>query len=412
MNLFFLCVFVTLVPASMLAIITCLAVGLSLGPSRIAVRLPIFLMGSAIFASLICLFESNSASWPLAIATVVLGFLAVGMRDRFIAVVAVVCGLPLILFTAMQIVSGDFQTRSFTATMLASDILAVMFATLRIAGYRLTRLADQVPATDLHLATGTHLHQWIDELDRSGALPGNHAETMSRLNHRGLTSHWQKIIAKAYERSRGRISIERTLDGRQLFVDPDGLASFFRRSFDQLRHRFTVWQMMVWSLCAAIVFGIGRQLPPLDVPTEAVAIAVPTAVVITVIAVACMHGILSPRLGRATAKHHLLVVAVSILVFPKIVGLFPGDPRFFALMAWLITSMSLWFALACVIAREQGLSLVRTSPERSMAPRTTGTENDGKNRGKMNFRHLPKAPASHIITTVTAKEIEAETPTP
>ncbi|TWU48477.1 hypothetical protein [Rubripirellula reticaptiva] len=412
MNLFFVCVFVTLVPASMMTMITCLAVGLSLGPSRISVRLPIFLIGSAIFAGVICLFESNSECWPLGIATVVLGLLALGMRDRFIAMIAIGCGLPLVLFTAMQVISGGFQTRSFTATMLASGFLALMFSTLRFAGYRLTRLANPVSATDLHLATGTPLHQWIAELDRSDALPGNYAETMSRLSDRGLTNHWQKIITKSYERSRGRMPIERSSDGRPVFVAPDRLASFFGWSFGQLRHRFSVWQMMVWSFCAATVFGLGRQLPPLNLPSEAVAIAVPMAAAITIIALACMHGILSPRLGRASAKHHILIVAVTILVFPKVVGLAPGDPRFFILMAWLITSMTLWFALACMAAREQGLSLVRMEAQQSTAPRTAGTRNDGKNGEMTNFRDLPKAPVSHIIITVPAKEIEAETPTP
>ncbi len=219
--------FIATIPAIFLAIATILAVGLSLGPSRIIIRLPMFLLGSVGLASLVCLLESNSNCWPFALITVVLGLLGFAMRDRLISIFACCSGIPLILLALMLIGSGEFPTRSFTASILATGLLAGFFSVLRFAGYRLTSLVSEVSADDLRLATGLPIDRWVDQLDEtkiSDASFGNYAQTMGRLQTRGLTTHWQKIVAKAYERASGRMPVERTSDGGSVLWPPAGLA--------------------------------------------------------------------------------------------------------------------------------------------------------------------------------------------
>ncbi len=359
MNIALLAIFVAVVPASLLAMVMCLAVGVALGPSKIIVRLPIFLAGVVLFATLVSLGESQAGIWPVAFFSVIVTAIAVALRDRVLVMAAIGMIAPL-TFGAISFLSADsFSSGSFTATAIAIGLLAVLVSSFRVLGFRVTEITRDTSATDLRLATGRDIREWIGLLDDSGASHGNHAQTMRAMEERGLTPYWQKVIARAYERSLGRLPIERTADGRSLFA-VSGPATEGRRGFlAQIRHRFTLRQLLIWSFCAAVVFGFARTLPPLRIPDDAIQMAMPTSIAITIVSLLALHGILSLRVTRQQSQLHILAIAVTALVFPKILGIFPGDPVFFWMMVWLVTSLALWFSAACLVARERGFALVR-----------------------------------------------------
>ncbi len=124
-------------------------------------------------------------------------------------------------------------------------------------------------------------------------------------------------------------------------------------------------QILIWSLCFAIVFGLARYAPPLNLNAEAIAVAIPTSLALAIISVAIMRAVLSFGKMRHARTRCLLIIAITAVAYPKVMGLYPGDPTVHAMLSWLIASTAFWIVFTCKMAREHGLALVRLSNQPS-----------------------------------------------
>jgi hypothetical protein len=336
------------------------SIWLALGQTSIVFRVPVFLLGTTPLGLVVCLTGPSASQSELFIPFVLLAMavmIAAVFEAKFLGISGI-CFLCALLGAAYLLWRGVVHSEWLTTTTIALCFLAGLISLIRLLGFRLICFTTDTVSQEIEATSGHDIDQWISILDKQGAATWNYAEIIIFLRDYGFDYRWQKAIAVAYEKTLGRRSVDRTFDGKSQQIQ-DVLGWSPPDWFGQLgKQRFSIVQILLWSVAAASFFGFIRLVGRFGLTTDDVAIGAPVLIAMALISIAALQGCLGVRDRRPRALP-ILLVATLCFAFPFAVGLFPGVTAIYVLMVSGMLGYSAWLTLALLLVRQRGYRLVR-----------------------------------------------------
>jgi hypothetical protein len=284
--------------------------------------------------------------------------LSAAVLERKYLVISGICFLFGLGYAAEILARGSLHGERFTTTAIALCCLAGSISLIRLFGFRLICFTTDAISQEIDAASGRDIDEWIVLLDKEGAATWNYAEIIIFLRSYGFDYRWQKAIAIAYEKSQGRRSVDRTFDGKYQQIQsaigwtlPDWFGQFGQQ-------RFSIVQILLWSVAAASFFGFFRLIGRFELSTEDVVIGTPVITGMACITFAALQGCLGVR----DRSPHVLVIflfAIPSIAIPFTFGFFPGVTPMYVVMASGILGYSVWLTGALLLIRQRGYRLVR-----------------------------------------------------
>ena len=352
----------SVVPGFFLALCGLLSIWLVFGRTHLAIRVPVFLLATLPLGVTLSLIEARSGGVASFIGFTAFAVLSAVIVERYLIVTLVtsaLCFLMGVPATLEQYSRGNLDPSWLATTALALCCLAGFIWILRLFGFRLVCFATDEISQDIYLATGRDVNEWITILDEHGAASWTYADIVIFLREFGFTYHWQKAITIVYEKSLGRRTVDRASDGKAhpiAFDTPWDPTQWIRRLTE---HRFTIEQMLLWSVAAACFFGFFRVFSRFEVTSDHIFVGVPVVLAMSVVSVLLLHECLAVRNRLPKLVTVLLAVVGMCAILPTWVALFPGILEVYLLMLSSMLGFAAWLAVGLLLVRQKGYRLVR-----------------------------------------------------
>jgi hypothetical protein len=359
--------FVVLICGGFLTICGLLAIWVAFGSTPVSIRLPIFLVGTLPLGMVFWISQFDAIVYLICL---VISFIAAVAFERVwsrSALFVLLIAIP----SAATLIEHDFYnvgmlSRFSLAIMLTGGLLSM----LRLFGVRLVHLCPDRSDQEIEIATGRSLDSWVALLDENVEGYTNHAERARFIREQGFDEYWQKEIVVAYEQIEGRRPIHRSPDGRAFTVAPRFVPWGDAIGLQLRQHRFSIRQMMAWSVAAAIMFGFFRLFAGLErIRGDEISVGIPAICIMAFITILIAYGILAVR-RRLPFPILFLLSAVAAAAFPWQATSMPGFSGHSIFLVAGAAGYACCFAFSLLIARKQGYRLVRlvdNSLQRSVA---------------------------------------------
>lgn len=267
------------------------------------------------------------------------------------------------LFANAVLIRHGMHSEWFTTTTITLCLLAAVVSSVRLFGFCLIRFATDAISQDIERVSGRDVDEWVAMLDAEGADSWNYAELIIFLRGFGFDYRWQKAIAVAYEKSLGRRMVEQTFDGRTSTIQNALGWRLPQWSGLLAQHRFSIVQLMLWSIAAASFFAFFRLIGRFELTTYDLVIATPVFAAMAWITFFMLNRCLAIR-RRIPRVILILLVAPPCVFIPLAMlfargfvrgGLTPVD----VLSVGAVLGYALWLSGGLYLVRQRGYRLVR-----------------------------------------------------
>lgn len=359
MQYLLLLIYAVVVPGFFLMLCGLLAAWLVFGRTHLTIRVPLFLLGTLPLGLTISLLEAKSGAVIIYFGCTALAVLSTVVLERHLLVTSVICFLIGLPAAISELLHGNLDVSWFPVTTLGLCGLAAVLSSLRLVGFRMVSFADNQTIQGIQLATGRDITEWITMLDDKGAASWRYAEIVIFLREFGFTYHWQKAITIIYEKSLGRRAIDRDSEGNAhplLSANPWNPAEWAARLTE---HRFTIEQMLLWSVAAACFFAFFRIFSRFDITEDHLVVGIPVVIGLAICSMLLLHQCLAVR-NRLPGLIAVLMAIVGLsAILPTWISLYPGVMWAYFMMLTTLLGFSLWMTGALMVMRQRGFRLVQ-----------------------------------------------------
>lgn len=235
-------------------------------------------------------------------------------------------------------------------------LAALMVSTLRWFDVRLLSITDGIERSVFDAATGRSIDEWFRMIEDAGGASWNHADTMRYLGDKELDQSWAKRITDAFQVLKGRRLAEKTSAGDLLYVDTSARVSMKRLSKIS-QQRASLRDMAVGIFCVACVAAILRQLDMTNASYSGISISLVVGSIMGIICIGSSFAALGISMKRTRV---LLVAFVATGIVTALSGAVLGKTySLMVLFAFGITWLSSIGTLFLLnIVRQYGFRLV------------------------------------------------------
>lgn len=346
-----------------------LSLWLVFGSTHLLLRMPLFLMGTLALGAVLgsvggyrslpvfLLFRA-----PVPASGLLAGmFLAASFSPSapwFVRILAVIPGGSFMLAILLVPQAGNLDASWIVRCCIAATFFALVTWGLRFLGLRVVRPAEGISDRELEMVTGKDLDEWLAVLDRSHAESWEPAQIAARVREYGVDFRYQKAILSAYLWSVGRHGLSLP-DGLAEASATRGKSNGWETASDSYRPKFTIWQLLLTTFCAACLCGFlrlfGWHRPTVE---EDVRYVIPAACALTLTALGAGVGRLAIRpTWRQTGFLSAMIVGVMLLL-PSGMGITTWrDWRNLVIAAISLVFITMW-TLVLTLVRQRGYRTV------------------------------------------------------